>query len=360
MSILDGLNPEQLAAVQHDTGPQLVIAGAGTGKTQVITRRIAHLIAGGKAKPNQILALTFTEKAAREMQERLYELIGWESFQVPVLTFNAFGAELLGRFASHIGRSVRGGLLNDTQKTLLLQQHIERISFQYYGPQDDSYEFMSGVVAYIGQLQNAGVSAVAYNSFVADLRLNPGSNHPSDILEQEDLARLYTLYEELKVETGAYDYNDQLALPLEILRTRPNVAQRLQNEYRYVLVDEYQDTNTVQDALLRTFVGREGNIFAVGDDDQAIYGFRGAEINNILDFAKHYAVTDPAVLVRNYRSGQAVLDAAYRLIQHNNPHRLEENLGINKRLLALHDDSRVSFVGYGSGADEQARDFGGY
>lgn len=355
MSILEGLNPQQLAAVQHDIGPQLVIAGAGTGKTQVITRRIAHLIAGGKAKPHQILALTFTEKAAREMQERLYELIGWESFQVPVLTFNAFGAELLGRFASHIGRSVRGGLLNDTQKTLLLQQHMERIKLQYYGPQDDSYEFMEGIVGYIGQLQNAGVSAARYSGYVADLRLNPGAIHPSDILEQADLARIYTLYEELKVETGSYDYNDQLALPLEILLSRPNLAGRLSNEYRYVLVDEYQDTNAVQDALLRTFVGREGNIFAVGDDDQAIYGFRGAEINNILAFSEHYAVaTKPAVLVRNYRSGQAVLDAAYRLIQHNNPHRLEEKLEINKRLLALHNDSRVSFVGYGSSADEQA------
>lgn len=354
MSILEGLNPEQLAAVQHDTGPQLVIAGAGTGKTQVITRRIAHLIAGGKAKPTQILALTFTEKAAREMEERLYELIGWESFQVPVLTFNAFGAELLGRFGSHIGRSVRGGLLNDTQKTLLLQQHIARVEFEYYGPQDDLYEFLEGIVAYIGQLQNAGVSAADYSSYVADLRLNPGANHPSDTLEQVDLARLYTLYEELKVETGTYDYNDQLALPLAILRSRPNVAERLQNEYSYVLVDEYQDTNAVQDALLRTFVGREGNIFAVGDDDQAIYGFRGAEINNILAFAEHYAVKEPAVLVSNYRSGQAVLDAAYRLIQHNNPHRLEEKLGIDKRLLALHDDSRVSFVGYGSISDEQA------
>src|SRR5688572_2913789 len=133
MGILDGLNPEQLAAVQHDQGPQLVIAGAGTGKTQVITRRIAFLIAEGRAKPNQILALTFTEKAAREMEERLYELIGWESFQVPVLTFHAFGAELLGRFASHIGRSIRGGLINDTQKTLLLQQHFHRISLNYYG-----------------------------------------------------------------------------------------------------------------------------------------------------------------------------------------------------------------------------------
>jgi len=353
MGILDNLNPEQLAAVLHDEGPKLVIAGAGTGKTQVITRRIARLIAERKAKPNQILALTFTEKAAREMQERLYDLIGWESFQVPVLTFHAFGAELLGRFASHIGRSIRGGLVNDTQKTLLLQQHFHRVKLKYYGPQADLYEFLEGIVGYIGQLQNAGINAVRYSEYVAGLRAEPGGMHPSEIDEQADLARLYTLYEEIKAETGSYDYNDQLYLPLEIMKSRPNLAERLSSEYRYVMVDEYQDTNAVQDELLRNFVGRTGNIFVVGDDDQAIYGFRGAEINNILAFAEHYSMPEPAVLVRNYRSGQAVLDAAYRLIQHNNPARLEERLGINKRLTALHDESEVSFVSYATSAAEQ-------
>ena len=353
MDILDGLNPEQRAAVLHDKGPQLVIAGAGTGKTQVITRRIAYLIAEGRAKPNQILALTFTEKAAREMQERLYDLIGWESFQVPVLTFHAFGAELLGRFASHIGRSIRGGLINDTQKTLLLQQHFHRIDLTYYGPQENIYEFLEGIVAYIGQVQNAGVSAAKYSEYVANLTTNSTKIHPRDIEEQADLARLYTLYEEIKAEAGAYDYNDQLYLPLEILRQRPNLAERLAAEYRYVLVDEYQDTNPVQDELLRAFVGPKGNIFAVGDDDQAIYGFRGAELNNILGFAEHFTLASPAVLVRNYRSGQAVLDAAYRLIQNNNPARLEQKLGINKRLLALHDESQVEYRPYSTALAEQ-------
>src|SRR6266705_2825098 len=115
-NVLEGLNEEQMQAATHVDGPLLVVAGAGTGKTQVITRRIAYLIAEGRAKPGEVLALTFTEKAAREMEERLYDLIGWQSFQVPVMTFHAFGTELLSRFASHIGRSIRGGLLNDTQK----------------------------------------------------------------------------------------------------------------------------------------------------------------------------------------------------------------------------------------------------
>jgi DNA helicase-2/ATP-dependent DNA helicase PcrA len=353
MDILRGLNPDQRLAVEHDSGPMLVVAGAGTGKTQVITRRIAYLIAQGKAKPNEILALTFTEKAAREMEERLYGLIGWESFQVPVMTFHAFGTELLSRYASHIGRSIRGGLLNEIQKTLLLQQHLGNVRMKYYGPQTDVYEFVEGIVAYIGALQNAGVSVGDYEAYVDQLRQEPGELHPRDVDEQDDLARLYRLYEQVKVDSGTFDYNDQLQLPLRILTERPNLAQRLAAEYTYVLVDEYQDTNTVQDALLRTFVGSAGNLFAVGDDDQAIYGFRGADIGNILAFAEHFKLAQPVVLSQNYRSGQAVLDCAYRLIQHNNPERLEAKLGINKRLLAQHDASTTEYVPYRTAVDEQ-------
>jgi DNA helicase II / ATP-dependent DNA helicase PcrA len=353
MDILKGLNPDQLSAVEHGDGPLLVVAGAGTGKTQVITRRIAHLIATGAAKPAEILALTFTEKAAREMQERLYDLIGWESFQVPVMTFHAFGTELLGRFASHVGRSVRGGLLTEMQKALLLRQHFSEIRLKYYGPQTDIFEFLEGIVAYIGRLQNAAVTVRDYRTYVAALRTDSSGMHPRDIDEQEDLLALFELYERIKAETGTFDYNDQLQIPLEILRTRPNVEERLAKEYRYVLVDEYQDTNAVQDALLRTFIGPKGNLFAVGDDDQAIYGFRGAEISNILAFAEHFELAKPVVLTQNYRSGQEILDRAYALIQHNNPERLEAKLGIKKRLMAQHNDSMTEYVPYRTPMDEQ-------
>jgi DNA helicase-2/ATP-dependent DNA helicase PcrA len=352
MDILSGLNPEQRAAVDHGEGPLLVVAGAGTGKTRVITHRIAHLIESDRAKPSQVLALTFTEKAAREMEERLYELIGWQSFQVPVMTFHAFGTELLGRFATHIGRSVRGGLLNETQKTLLLKQHINRVHLSYYGQQSDMYEFLDGVVAYIGSLQNEGVSAEGYESYVAHLSNDPAGMHLRDVDEQVDLAKLFRLYETVKAETGTFDYNDQLQIPLRILIERPNLAERLAQEYRYVLVDEYQDTNSTQDQLLRTFIGRDGNLFAVGDDDQAIYGFRGADIGNILSFSKHFDVREPAVLIRNYRSGQVILDAAYRLIRHNDPDRLETILGINKQMIGLSGESKAGCTPYLTPVDE--------
>ncbi|HEY6736346.1 MAG TPA: ATP-dependent DNA helicase [Candidatus Saccharimonadia bacterium] len=352
MEILEGLNEEQRRAVTHTNGPMLVVAGAGTGKTQVITRRIAYLLEQGLAKPEQILALTFTERAAREMAERLYGLIGWQSFQAPVMTFHAFGAELLSRYASHIGRSVRGGLLNDLQKTLLLWQHLDRIELEYYDPGQALYEFIAGVVDYIGQLQNAGITADRYLEFASDLSKLSPDMHPRDQAEQRDLAALYRLYEQLKVETGACDYHDQMMLPLEILRQRPNLVERLRREYRYVLVDEYQDTNPVQDQLLQTLVGKGGNIFAVGDDDQAIYGFRGADINNILSFAEHFGLSEPIVLVQNYRSGQPVLDVSYRLIKHNDPNRLEAKLGLSKRLLGQHDRAEVRQQPYAHGTAE--------
>ncbi len=343
---LSELNPEQLRAVNHGTGPALVVAGAGTGKTRVITHRIARLIESGAARPHQILALTFTEKAAREMAERLYDLVGWESYQVAVLTFNAFGAELLGAYASHIGRSTRGGLINDTQKALLIQQHLNRVNLSYYGPHANLFEFLEAVVNYLGRLQNGGISALDYDSYAAGLKPSAGNLHPQDIAEQRDLASIYTLYEAVKAETGTYDFNDQLAIPLQILQQKPNISQRLAIRYSYVLVDEYQDTNRLQDELLRAFVPPEGNLFAVGDDDQAIYGFRGAQISNILDFASHFKVKEPLALIRNYRSGQQILDAAYRLIVHNNPERLEAKLGLNKRLQAQHQNSEVDFIGY--------------
>jgi DNA helicase-2/ATP-dependent DNA helicase PcrA len=352
MKILDGLNTEQLAAVKHVQGPMLVIAGAGTGKTQVITRRIAYLIHEHKVSASSILALTFTEKAAREMEDRLYSLIGWQSFQVPVMTFNAFGSELLLRYSSHIGRSIRGGLINGTQKVLLLQQHLHDIDLKYYGPQSHPYDFAEVIVSYIDKLQNAGITSSMYAAYATSLPHEGAALHPSDILEQQDLSLMYSFYERLKEESGTYDYFDQLALPLRILKERPNLADRLVKEYPFVLVDEYQDTSPVQDDLLRSFVPPDGNIFAVGDDDQSIYSFRGADINNIMSFTNHFKNVTPNVLIENYRSGQPILDASYRMIQNNNPERLEAKLNLNKHLISSSTLGSLEFISYETPVDE--------
>lgn len=348
------LNPEQQAAVDHGDGPLLVVAGAGTGKTAVITRRIARLVESGQAPAAKILALTFTDKAAREMSDRLYELIGWQAISVQIMTYNAFGAELLNRFASHIGRNVSGGLINDMQKSLLLQQQLTSISWHYYGIQPDPYGFAAKLVDYIGRLQNAGVTPSAYTGYVGRLAAEPGECHPAEVAEQQDLAAVYEAYEAIKMATGTFDYYDQVALPVDILQQRPNLATRLRQEYHYVLVDEYQDTSPTQDSLLRLMVPPGGNIFAVGDDDQAIYGFRGSDVANILGFAEHFKVARPLALKQNYRSGQPILDAAYRLIRHNDPERLEAQLGLDKQLQAQTNAAKVLFTAHQSVAAEQA------
>lgn len=328
---LKDLNPEQLAAVKHDLGPLLVVAGAGTGKTAVITRRIAYLIGQKKAKPAQILALTFTDKAAGEMLDRLDGLVGWDAHQVNVLTFHAFGAQLLQRFGHHLGLSTRGELINDLKKVILLKRHLGDIKLSYYGQSDNLINFLQEAVRYIGALQNQDVGLEEFRKFVKS-QSGAKNFHPMDAEELKDRLKLYELYEKIKRQYGVIDHHDQIAQALRLLTEKPNLAERLREQYKYVLVDEYQDTNGPQDALLRAFVPPDGNIFAVGDDDQAIYGFRGAKLGNILNFADHFKVKKPVVLNQNYRSTQSILDAAYKLIKHNDPFRLESRLGLDKHL----------------------------
>lgn len=328
---LGGLNEQQRQAVTHSVGPLLVVAGAGTGKTEVIAYRIAYLIESKLAKPQEILALTFTEKAAGEMIDRLDTLLGWSAHQVSVMTFHAFGAQLLVKYGHHHGLSNKAELITKNIKMLLLRQHLSEVNLSYYGAQSDLLDFLDGCISYIEGLQNNDISVLEFSKYVNSLKASPVA-HKMDIEEAEDRLKLYELYTTLKRRYGLIDHHDQIALPLELLSKRPNIAKRLAGQYRFVLVDEYQDTNASQDELLRAFLPKDGNIFAVGDDDQAIYGFRGAKVENILNFAEHFAAKKPVVLTANYRSTQKILDHAYKMIKHNDPDRLEAKLGLNKQL----------------------------
>lgn len=348
---LRDLNPQQLAAVNHGQGPALVVAGAGTGKTRVITYRIANLIGTGQAKPEEILALTFTEKAAGEMLDRLDGLIGWQAHRVSVMTFHAFGGQLLQRYGHHGGYSTRGEIIPDIAKLILLKQKLNQIKLSYYGPQQDIIDFLQQQLDYIHVLQNADISVDDYSAYIERLDQEK-VNHPLDLAEARDRLALYRLYEHLKQEQGVIDYHDQIALPLRLLEEKPNLVKRLRDQYRFVLVDEYQDTNGAQDALLRSFIPPDGNIFAVGDDDQAIYGFRGARLSNILQFAEHYKIGKPFVLTQNFRSTQEILDAAYAMIKNNNPDRLEAKLGIDKHLKGQGEGIRPLFKGYEESSSE--------
>jgi DNA helicase II / ATP-dependent DNA helicase PcrA len=348
---LSDLNPEQLQAVLHNEGPMLVVAGAGTGKTSVISHRIARLVLEGVAKPGQVLALTFTDKAAGEMQHRLDGLLGWKAHEVLAMTFNAFGQQLISRFGNHVGMKTNLEVASPTTMLVLLEQGLSKTTLEYYGPQQDKWSFLENQLSYFGLLQNAGVTPESFRRFVVGMVPAPDL-HALDIAELRDRATLYELYDRLKFENGLIDYNDQLRIPLSILQHKPNVLSKLQNEIKYILVDEYQDTNADQNSLLKLLVPRGGNIFAVGDDDQSIYGFRGARIGNILQFSEHFGVSSIASLTTNYRSTQQILDASYRLILHNNPDRLETILSIDKRLKGASGGSEPVYLRCGTAGDE--------
>ncbi len=332
--LLEGLNSEQRRAVEHDQGPLLVVAGAGTGKTQVITRRIAWLIKSGKAQPGQILALTFTEKAAAEMEQRMVELLGY-LHNVDLLTFNGFGDNLIKRFGREIGLSSDAMLLSEIQRNILISDNIDSFNMDYFAPVSRPDKYITELLAYFSKLKNELVTSDEYLKLAQSMRdLIKDKADEMEAKKQLELAVAFKRYTDICREQSFLDYDDQISLAIEILERRPNVLRQLQWEIKYVLVDEFQDTNRAQNRLLELLAQGHHNLMVVGDDDQSIYRFRGAAISNILAFKENYPEAGQVVLTQNYRSSQAILDWSYRLIQHNNPERLELKNKIDKQLHA--------------------------
>jgi len=320
---LDDLNPAQQAAVLHNKGPLLVVAGAGTGKTQVITRRIAHLIMERGVAAEQILALTFTDKAALEMQERVDALLPYGVVDTNIMTFHSFGDQIVREYGMEIGLNPVSTVMSSAQQLIFLRDHFDELKLDYFAPIGRPDSLLGELSRYFGRLKEEMVTAEQYMTYKA----------PEDEQERHtELAQAYATYCRLTREQGLMDFADQIAIPLEILEKRPSVARQLRERYHYILVDEFQDTNVAQNKLVQQIAGEAGNVMVVGDDDQSIYKFRGAAISNILAFSNSYKDTEQIVLTENYRSTQEVLDAAYQLIQHNNPDRLEVHNNINKQL----------------------------
>jgi DNA helicase-2/ATP-dependent DNA helicase PcrA len=317
---LGDLNTEQLAAVLHDQGPVLVIAGAGTGKTQVITRRIAHLISTKKAQPHEILAVTFTDKAARQMEERLDLILPYGIVDTKVMTFHSFGSEILERFGPEIGLDARLGLLNQTQQLIFLKEHFDELKLNYFAPIASPDSLLFSLVGYFSRLREELIQPQDYIDLAKQLgKKAVGEAEHLEASRQLELARAYYNYQRLLRSNGLIDFSDQVSLALDLLVKRPNLLAKLQTELKYILVDEFQDTNLAQAQLIEKIAGPAGNIMVVGDDDQSIYKFRGAAISNILNFSERYPNAKKVVLNQNYRSSQEILDSAYRLIQKNNP-----------------------------------------
>ncbi len=375
-SLLAGLNPEQKRAVTHGDGPLLVVAGAGTGKTQVITRRIAWLIATRRARPAEILALTFTDQAADEMQVRVDQMVPYGYTDTAISTFHAFGDRLIREFALELGLPTDVRVLSRPETVVFMRERLFELGLDEYRPLGDPTRFLDALATLFSRAKDEDVSPDAFLAH-AD-RLGAGALEAARTLEAaggdaleadrsaaaaldedarrtRELARAYGRYQALLASVGAVDFGDQVALALRLLRESPAARDVVQRRFRYVLVDEFQDTNRAQAELVALVAQRHRNVTVVGDDDQSIYKFRGAAISNILEFRERYRHAKVVVLRRNYRSRGPILDAAYRLVRHNDPDRLEVRAGIVKRLVAERGSEGAPAVrheAFATGAEE--------
>ena len=338
--ILEGLNDEQRAAVTHGDGPLLIVAGAGTGKTQVITRRIAWLIASRRARPEQILALTFTDKAAAEMEARVDVLVPFGFVGATIATFNAFCDRLVREHAVELGLTTQLRVETNAEILVFLRERLFDLGLRRFLPLGSPDGLLRELLTVFDHARNEDVSPAAYIAWAGSERDAAGADEAKrDRAEaQLEVARAYEAYERLLLGAGRLDFGAQVSLALRLLRERPHLRREYQERFRYLLVDEFQDTNHVQFELVKLLAGASHRITVVGDDDQSIYRFRGAKVENLLGFVDAFPDTTRVLLRRNYRSGQRILDLAHRLIRHNDPERLEVKLGLDKRLLAERRD----------------------
>jgi DNA helicase-2/ATP-dependent DNA helicase PcrA len=335
--ILDGLSSAQQEAVVHGEGPLLIIAGAGTGKTTVLTRRIAHLISSKRARPEEVLALTFTEKAAVEMAERVDQLIPYGYTETWIGTFHAFGDRILRESALEVGLGPEFRVLTRPEQIIFLRERLWRLPLRRFRPLGDPTRHLGALLGLVSRAKDEDVSPAAYKAWAEARLLTAADDARRDEAERHvELAGFYEAYQTLLAEAAAVDFGDQIGRALALLRERPAVLAALRARYRYVLVDEFQDTNRAQLEMVRLLAGPDRpNVTVVGDDDQAIYRWRGAAAGNLIAFRNLYPGAREVVLTDNHRSTQVILDAAGRLISYNNPYRLEAMAGINKRLRSV-------------------------
>jgi len=311
---LDSLNPDQRAAVEQTEGPVLILAGAGSGKTRVLTQRIAHIIETGRARPWQVLAVTFTNKAAGELKERLAQTIGAGGRDVMVGTFHSICARLLRREWRESGRD-NFTIYDDDDQGTVIKRVIQELSLP-------SQQISIGAV-------RAAMSR-AKNELIGPERYEPTTHF------EEWVRRIYDGYQRKLRENNALDFDDLIMQTAVFLQRNPERAKALGDRYRYISVDEYQDTNRAQYALVKLLAAEHHNLCVVGDDDQSIYGWRGADIKNILDFEKDYPDAKVIKLEQNYRSTQRILDAAHAVVSLNHGRKPKKLWTENEQGVPLH------------------------
>ncbi len=331
--LLADLNPDQLAAVTKTEGPLLVIAGAGSGKTRVLTRRLAHILYTRLAEPYQLLAVTFTNKAAGEMKERVNQLLGGEIPSLNVSTFHSFCARFLRKEAASLGYDEHYVIFDDKDSETLVKNCIKELglSNSQFTPR-----------AQMRKISNAKNKLIGPETF---------AQNASGYFE-DATSNIYKLYQRRLRECDAMDFDDLLFNTVNLLMNKEEIGERYRRRYRYIMVDEYQDTNHVQYLMLKYLVGEHRNICVVGDEDQSIYGWRGADIQNILRFEKDFPGAQTIKLEQNYRSTSIILNAASSVIK-NNAARKDKTLWTQKQggekiqlvLVDSAEEEAISIVG---------------
>jgi len=339
-AVLEGLTADQRDAVTHADGPLLIVAGAGTGKTTVITRRIGQLITTRRVRPEHILALTFTDRAAAEMEERVDRLVPYGFTQAWISTFHAFGDRVLRDHALHLGLPPDFRVLNSAEQAIFIRERLFEFPLDHFRPLADPARYVDALIGLISRAKDEDVTPEEYAAYADRLAASAATRPDDPVLaeqarQQRELAAGYRAYQDLLTREGRLDFGDLIVATLRLLRGHPDVLRHYQEQFHYILVDEFQDTNYTQFELVKLLAGMRRNLTVVADDDQAIYRFRGASYSNITFFTETYTDARTVVLTRNYRSTQFILDAAYRLIRHNDPERLEVRVGIDKRLEAV-------------------------
>ncbi len=299
--LFTGLNPEQRRAVETTEGPLLIQAGAGSGKTKTLTHRIAHIVASHKATPYNILAVTFTNKAAKEMRERIASLLGANAadrgFMPFMGTFHSICVRILRQDGEHIGLPRSFVIFDEQDRQSAIKQASKRLSI-------DEKSFPARVLG--------GLISSAKNELIGPAQYDGGGS-PAE----RTAAQVFPLYEKILTDAGALDFDDLIGKVVKLLQDKPEVREKWRQQFRYIMIDEYQDTNTAQYKLVKLLVGKHHNIAVVGDDWQSIYSWRGADFRNILHFEQDYPGTTIIKLEQNYRSSKHILDAAHAVITKN-------------------------------------------
>ena len=298
--LISGMNDKQAEAVQITQGPLLIMAGAGSGKTRVLTHRIAHLVQDLNVFPWRILAITFTNKAAKEMRERISALLSEEiARDIWVSTFHALAVRILRRDGESIGLARNFTIIDTSAQRTLMKRVISDLNLN-----TDQYDPRT----ILGMISNAKNDMLRPHDYAKQ----------ADNAFQETVAEVYTSYQAELKRSQSVDFDDLIMLTIDLFQSSPEVLERYQKQFEYLHVDEYQDTNDAQYTIVNLLAKRSQNLAVVGDADQSIYGWRGANMDNILNFEKDYPTAHTVMLEQNYRSTQNILDAANAVINHNN------------------------------------------